>query len=140
MAPQHTWESVTALIIELPEVEFDQGNRHFPRGVIRVHGKVIAYPAGGPRGSPPDAREGEEFVFIKTSHAERAALFTEDPITFFTTPHYQDAPGVIVRLSTVDPSHLRQLLIEAWRLTAPKRLIAQYEQHTAGLTDQEGQA
>lgn len=104
MAPQPTWEWVTALLTGLPETEFVERNGHFPRGVVRVRGKVIAYPAGGSRGSPPDAWPEDEFVFIKTSAAEREALFTDDPVSFFTTPHYQGAPGVIVRLSTVPPA------------------------------------
>jgi hypothetical protein len=93
-----------------------------------VRGKVVAYPADGSRGSPPDAREGEEFVFIKTGPSERQALISEDPVTFFTTPHYQGAPGVIVRLTTIDQPYLEELLTDAWRLMAPKRLVERHEQ------------
>ena len=51
-----------------------------------------------------------------------------EPVTFFVTPHYATAPGVIVRLSRVDPDALRELLVEAWRTVAPKRLIKAYDQ------------
>jgi hypothetical protein len=104
------------------------GRMVFPNGVVRVRGKVIAYPAGGDRGSPPDALPGEEFVFVKAPPAEREALLREDPSTFFVTPHYANAPGVIVRLSTVDPDALRELLVEAWRTVASKRLVKASEQ------------
>ncbi len=58
----------------------------------------------------------------------RAALLAEDPETFFVTPHYQDYPGVIVRLATARPDQLRELLTEAWRLVAPKRLVREFDQ------------
>jgi hypothetical protein len=125
---QPTWESVYRFLVQLPETEFDPGRMVFPNGVVRVHGKVIAYPAGGDRGSPTDALPGEEFVFVKAASAEREALLHGDPATFFLTPHYANAPGVIVRLSRVDPDALRELLVDAWRTVAPKRLVKAYDQ------------
>lgn len=131
MAKLPTWESVCELLVRLPETEFDPGRMVFPNGVVRVRGKVIAYPAGGERGSPPDAKPGEEFVFVKAPPAERAALLQQDPVTFFVTPHYSGAPGVIVRMSTVDPDQLEELLVDAWRMVAPKRLVKAYDQSGA---------
>lgn len=127
MAARPTWESICGVLTELPETEFDPGNVVFPNGVVRVRGKVVAYPAGGDRGRPPDAVPGEEFVFIKASPSEREALLQQDPHTFFLTPHYQNSPGVIVRLSAVDPAQLGELLVSAWREVAPKRLIREYD-------------
>jgi hypothetical protein len=51
----------------------------------------------------------------------------EDPDTFIGTPHYQNYPGVIVRLTTVDDGQLRELLMEAWRLVAPRRLVRELD-------------
>lgn len=34
---------------------------------------------------------------------------------------------MIVRLATVDPDQLRELLVDAWRLVAPKRLVRGYD-------------
>lgn len=127
MADQPTWESVQTSFGRLPEAVFDPGNVVFPNGVVRVHGKVIAYPAGGDRGSPPDARPGEKFLFIKTAPSEREALLQQDPHTFFVTPHYEGSHGVIVRLSSVDPGQLEELLVGAWREVAPKRLVRQFD-------------
>jgi hypothetical protein len=86
---------------------------------------VVAYPSRGSRGRPERAGENEEFLVVKVSRSERESLLQEDPETFFVTPHYQTYPGVIVRLATVDLVQLRELLIEAWRLVAPKRLAQQ---------------
>ena len=127
MADSPTWESVKTSLGRLPEAEFDPGNVVFPNGVVRVRGKVIAYPAGGDRGSPPDAVPGEQFLFVKTAAAEREALLQQDAHTFFLTPHYETSRGVIVRLSSVDPSQLEELLVGAWREVAPKRLVREFD-------------
>ena len=55
---------------------------------------------------------------------EREALLQGQPDAFFTTPHYDGHPSVLVRLEVVDPAELAELLEEAWRLRAPKRLVA----------------
>lgn len=128
MSERPTWASVHTFLVQLPETEFDAGRMVFPNGVVRVRGKVIAYPAGGERGSPADARPGEEFVFVKARPDEREVLLDEDPATFFVTPHYATAGGVIVRLSAVDPEHLEELLVDAWRAVAPKRVVKAYDQ------------
>lgn len=123
-----TWDDVHAFLTRLPGAEFVPPGGHFPRGVVKVAGKVAAYPAGGDRGSPPDAVEGEEFVFVKAGPDEKAALLAQDPVTFFVTPHYAGSPGVIVRLRTVDPTQLQELLAGAWRAVAPSRLIKDYDE------------
>lgn len=122
-----TWSRVQAFLGRLPEAEFDPGNVVFPDGVVRVRGKVIAYPAGGDRGSPPDAMPGEQFLFVKSTPSEREALLQQDPYTFFLTPHYESSRGVIVRLSSVDPDQLEELLVGAWREVAPKRLVREFD-------------
>ncbi len=45
----------------------------------------------------------------------------------FTTDHYRGYPTVLVRLATVDPGDLRDVLEQAWRLHAPKRLLATHD-------------
>ena len=55
-------------------------------------------------------------------------MLAEDPATFFVTPHYEGYPGVLVRLATVRPDQLRELVVEAWRLVAPKRLVREFDQ------------
>jgi hypothetical protein len=58
---------------------------------------------------------------------EREALLQGQPEAFFSTPHYDGYPYVLVRLEAVDPEELAELLEEAWRIRAPKRLVAEYE-------------
>ena len=50
---------------------------------------------------------------------------------FFTTPHYDGYPYVLVRLDAVDRNQLAELLEDAWRIRAPKRVVAEYESRAA---------
>jgi hypothetical protein len=51
---------------------------------------------------------------------EKAALVAGDPERFFTEPHYNGFPAVLVRLRAVTKAQLRRLLEEAWRTQAMK--------------------
>ena len=57
------------------------------------------------------------------SGEEKESLIAADPKKFFTEPHYNGFPAVLVRLSEVDLEEMRELLIDAWRTKAPKKLI-----------------
>jgi uncharacterized protein YdhG (YjbR/CyaY superfamily) len=92
--------------------------------VVRVAGKVLAYLANNDRSRPSGVPDNEEFVIVRMNLDRREHLLESNPEAFFVTPHYKTYPGVIVRLSTVDEWQLRDLLTEAWRLVAPKRLAA----------------
>jgi hypothetical protein len=58
---------------------------------------------------------------------ERNELLKAEPGKFFITPHYDGYPGILVRLSQVDPGEVTELITESWRICAPKRLLAAYE-------------
>jgi len=58
---------------------------------------------------------------------EKDFLIRAEPEKFFTTPHYDGHPSVLVRLGAVDRQELSELLAESWRLRAPKRLVASYD-------------
>jgi hypothetical protein len=59
--------------------------------------------------------------------ADREALIRGNPDVFFITPHYGEVPYVLVRLEAVDPVELGELVEDAWRTQAPKKLIAQLD-------------
>ena len=54
--------------------------------------------------------------------SEKAALLAGDPERFFTEPHYNGFPAVLLRLPKVTRAQLRHLLFEAWRCHAPRAL------------------
>jgi hypothetical protein len=97
------------------------------REVVRVAGKVLAYLAVNERSRPNGEPGNEEFVIVRIDLDRREHLLELNPEAFFVTPHYKSYPGVIVRLSTVDQKQLRDLLVDAWRLVAPKRLVREWD-------------
>jgi hypothetical protein len=50
-------------------------------------------------------------------------LLAADGEKFFTEPHYNGYPAVLVRLAAVDADELRELLTDAWRAKAPRALV-----------------
>ena len=73
-------------------------------------------------------REGPEALVVWVeSLEEKEALLAADPGTFFTTPHYDGEPAVLVRLEAVDLDEAAELLTESWRLRAPRALVRAWE-------------
>jgi hypothetical protein len=56
----------------------------------------------------------------------KEALLTDDPHVFFTTPHFDGYPAVLVRLNRMAVPELEELIVEAWLARAPKRLANEY--------------
>lgn len=108
-----TLDTVRALALALPET--DEG-LSYGTPAFRVKGKFFVR-----------LREDGELLVVRVSPSEREALIAESPETFSVTAHYQDYPLVLVRMESVEPDHLNELLIEAWRSVAPKRLIAAFD-------------
>ena len=71
-------------------------------------------------------REDGDSVVVKVDFAERELLMEADPESFYITDHYRDYPMRLVRLSSVAPDDLRELLEDSWRRSAPKRMVAVY--------------
>jgi hypothetical protein len=70
---------------------------------------------------PKKARvPSREVVAVRVSGGdEKAALIAADAEKFFTEPHYNGYPAVLVRLRAVTVPELRALLTEAWQGLAP---------------------
>ena len=71
--------------------------------------------------------EGDVLVVWCEDLGEKAALLAAEPDKFFTTPHYDGHPTVLVRLGAVGVDELRELLTDAWRVRAPRRLVAEFD-------------
>jgi hypothetical protein len=56
----------------------------------------------------------------------KEALLADDPDVYFTTPHFDGYPAVLVRLDRIEVSELEELLVEAWLARAPKRLATEH--------------
>jgi hypothetical protein len=53
---------------------------------------------------------------------EKQAMLSLDSNVFFTEPHYDGYPAVLVRLPAIDQALLEKVIGDAWRLRAPRRL------------------
>jgi len=50
-----------------------------------------------------------------------------DPDVYFETDHYKGWPAILVRVSMVTVTDLAQRIATAWRMQAPRRLVAQID-------------
>jgi hypothetical protein len=64
---------------------------------------------------------------IKTTKQEQLALIAAAPETFSVPASVGRHGWVSVQLATADPTQVREFLVEAWRQTAPRRLVATYD-------------
>jgi len=67
-------------------------------------------------------REPGVLLVRVSDDGEKDFLLRAEPRKFFTTPHYDGHSSVLVRLDAVDREELAELLADAWRARAPKRL------------------
>jgi hypothetical protein len=109
-----TWEDVIEIGLRFPEVEVATS---FGTPALRVRGKGMCRLR-----SDPDA-----LVMRVSDMGEREALLQGQPDAFFSTPHYDGYPYVLVRLDAVDAVELAELVEMAWRIRAPKRVVAAFE-------------
>jgi hypothetical protein len=69
----------------------------------------------------------QEHLHVFVDEDEVRASVAEDPTTFEELWWGQRLIGVRVRLATADPGRVGELLEEAWRRKAPKRVVAAFD-------------
>lgn len=62
---------------------------------------------------------------------EKEMLIEAQPTQFFTEPHYNGFPAILVRLAVVDVGELEVLLLNAWRCQAPPALVKKFDSQTS---------
>jgi hypothetical protein len=62
-----------------------------------------------------------------TDLLDKDALIASDERKFFTEPHYNGFPAVLVRLELIDVPELAELILDAWRTQAPKDLSSSFQ-------------
>jgi hypothetical protein len=122
-----TWDDVRRIALGLPETS--EGTSHGNTAwKVRDKGFVWERPLrksdlealgdGAPDGPILGARV-EHLV-------AKEALLANDPDVFFTTPHFDGYPAVLVRLERISTEDLEEVIVEAWLARAPKRLAKDY--------------
>jgi hypothetical protein len=107
------FQTVRTLALGLPGTEEATS---YGTPAFRVRGKLFARLH----------QDGESLV-VRADLDEREVLVQADPRSFFVTDHYRDHPWVLVRLGSVSRTLLTEVLEQAWRLRAPKRLVQAFD-------------
>jgi hypothetical protein len=58
---------------------------------------------------------------------EKETLLAAGTRAFFTEPHYNGFPAILVRLPDIDVDELAELLTDAWRCQAPKAAVREFD-------------
>ncbi len=74
-----------------------------------------------------DAAPDGPILGVRVEHlGAKEALIADDPEVYFTTPHFDGYPAVLVRLERIALDELQEVIVEAWLCQAPKRLGREY--------------
>ena len=121
------WDYVRRIALALPETEEreSRGLRQW-----RVKDKLFVWERPLRRSDlqalGPEAPDGP-ILGARVEHlVAKEALLADDPDVFFTTPHFDGYPAVLVRLHEIDLDDLHEVIVEAWLNRAPKRLAREY--------------
>jgi|SRR5579863_1262329 len=123
-----SWRDVSRSALALPgtsESLSSQGHRQW-----RVGDKLFAWERPLRRAdfeALGDAAPKGAILGLRTADLEmKDVMLASDPNVYFTTPHFNGYPAILVRLGAVAPKALNEAIVEAWLARAPKRLAAQY--------------
>ena len=116
-----TFELVRRIALALPGVE-DALSYGAPG--LKVKGKLVA------------RLKEEGVIAIRVGTIlERDWLIETDPAVFYITEHYRDYPSLLVRLSAVSETTLRDLLTAEWRRVAPKKIVKDFDAIRGGSSE-----
>jgi hypothetical protein len=127
-------EDVHELALAMPHVTVVHGSRS--NDVYQVGGKSFVF-FRTPRPDAVDAATGERLpdviVFWVESEADKEALVQDGSTPFFTTPHFDGHPSVLVqasRLGEITRQELAELVQDAWLAQAsPRRRAVWLAEH-----------
>ena len=112
------WSEVEALLLDHPGVA--EGTSYGMHAFL-LDGKFFSR-----------FNEKEQGLVVHAELALRDALLASKPDVYFTTPHYQNYPAVLVRLPRVARSELAALIEKAYRERARARRVAELDAKRRG--------
>ncbi|OBI11220.1 MULTISPECIES: hypothetical protein [unclassified Mycobacterium] len=70
--------------------------------------------------------EGDILGVRVSDEGVKFALIADEPRVYFTTPHFDGYPAVLLRLDEIAPRDLAEVITEAWLTQAPKKLVQEF--------------
>jgi hypothetical protein len=70
--------------------------------------------------------EGDILAVRVSDEGVKFALIADEPGIYFTTPHFDGYPAVLVKLAEIEVPGLEELITEAWLTQAPKKLVEEF--------------
>ena len=122
-----TWDDVRRIALALPETS-EGISRDLRQWRVKDKGFVWERPLrrADLEALGDDAPDGP-ILGARVEHlGAKEALLADDPGVYFTTPHFDGYPAVLVRLDRIGLEELEELTVEAWLARAPKRLAQTY--------------
>ena len=122
-----SWDDVRRIALSLPET-----SEQLSRGLAawRVRDKLFVWERPLRRSDLEalgDAAPDGPILGARVDHlVAKEAILADDPAVYFTTPHFNGYPAVLVRLERIAPQELEELIVDAWLCRAPKRLADEY--------------
>ena len=127
------WDDVRRLALALPETS-ERISRDLRQWVVKDKLFVWERPLRrSDLAALGDAAPGGPILGARVEHLVAKEAMVADPSgAFFTTPHFDGYPAVLVRLDAIGAAELEEVVVEAWLARAPKRLARAYlEEHGA---------
>ena len=128
-----SWDDVRRIALDLPDTS-ERSSRGLASWRVRDKGFVWERPLrSADLRALGDCAPSGPILGARVEHlGAKEALLADDPEVYFTTPHFDGYPAVLVRLQQIAVQELEELIVEAWLSRAPKRLAKEYiEAHLA---------
>jgi hypothetical protein len=122
-----TWDDVARIALALPETTEEQawGNRHW-----KVRGKGFVWERPLRKSDLKvlgDAAPEGPILGARVEHLVAKEALVQDPSkVFFTIPHFDGYPAILVLLDEIDLDGLDEVIVDAWLCRAPKRVADAY--------------
>jgi hypothetical protein len=119
-------QDVRRIALSLPETT--ESDKHFAFSVRNKDKDKSFLWAWNERVHPKKPRvERDDVIAVRVvDQQDKAALLAADTDVFFTEPHYNGFPAVLVRLPQVELAQLEELIVDAWRCQAPRELVRRW--------------
>jgi hypothetical protein len=122
-----TWEDVRSIALALPETE-ERMSRNLRQWTVRDKLFVWERPLRrSDLAALGDTAPDGAVLGARVEHlVAKEALLASDAGVYFTTPHFDGYPAILVVLERITTADLEEVIVEAWLARAPKRLAQAY--------------